>query len=89
VGVTLHVRSDAGAAELAAYAKREGIDWAFGVDADPRTVVGWDRRRGAGAATEALFGGQAGMFLIDRQGALRSAPGWREMEGEVEKLLAE
>jgi hypothetical protein len=89
VGVTLHVRSDASDAEMQAYVKREGIDWALGVDADPARVVGWDRSRRGSAATEALFGGRAGLFLIDRKGVLRAAPDWREVEGVVEKLLAE
>jgi hypothetical protein len=29
------------------------------------------------------------LFLIDRQGVLRAAPDWREVDAVVEKLLGE
>jgi hypothetical protein len=85
--VSVHIDVDAGEAELQAYAKRFGVDWAFGVDADPRKVVGLQGRTENGAM-EALLGGP-GFFVVDKKGVLRAAPDWRELEEVIEKLLAE
>jgi hypothetical protein len=63
------------------------VDWAFGVDADPRKVVGLQGRTENGAM-EALLGGP-GFFVVDKKGVLRAAPDWRELEEVIEKLLAE
>jgi hypothetical protein len=83
----VHIDQDAEEGELKAYAERFGIDWAFGVDADPRKVAGLAGRTENGAM-EAVLGG-AGFFVVDKKGVLRAAPGWREMEAVIEKLLAE
>lgn len=85
--VTVHIDQDAEPGELKAYAERFGIDWAFGVDADPRKVVGLQGRTENGALESLLAG--PGFFLVDKLGILRAAPGWREMDDVIEKLLAE